>query len=72
VDDTFKIAEMLVKDKEDLVHKGTGWMLRFAGSGKHKQQLLNFLDKHAAKMPRVALRYAIEKLDKKQREHYLS
>ncbi len=71
VTDTFKISELLLKDKEDLVHKGVGWMLRFAGSGKHKQQLLNFLDKHAAVMSRVALRYSIEKLDKKQREHYL-
>lgn len=70
VDDAFKISELLLKDKEDLVHKGTGWALRYAGD-KDRQRLLSFLDKHAAKMPRVALRYAIEKLDKKQREHYL-
>lgn len=71
LDDTFKISEMLLKDKEDLVHKGTGWMLRFAGD-KDRARLLSFLDEHAATMPRVALRNAIEKLDKKQREHYLS
>lgn len=71
LDDTFKIAEMLLKDKEDLVHKATGWMLRFAGD-KDRARLLSFLDKHAATMPRTALRYSIEKLDKKQREHYLS
>jgi len=71
LDDTFKIAEMLLKDKEDLVHKATGWMLRFAGD-KDRARLLSFLDKHAPTMPRVALRYAIEKFDKKQREHYLS
>ena len=70
VSDTFKIAEMLVNDKEDLVHKGTGWMLRFAGD-KDKKQLLGFLDKYAATMPRTLLRYSIEKLDKKQKEHYL-
>ena len=70
LDDTFKISEMLLQDQEDLVHKATGWMLRFAGD-KDKPRLLNFLDTHAATMPRVALRYAIEKLDKKQREHYL-
>lgn len=71
LDDTFKISEMLLKEKEDLVHKGTGWMLRFAGD-KDRARLLSFLDKHGATMPRVMLRYAIEKLDKKQREHYLS
>lgn len=71
LDDTFKIAETLLKDKEDLVHKATGWMLRFAGD-KDRMRLLRFLDKHAATMPRVMLRYAIEKLDKKQRDHYLS
>jgi 3-methyladenine DNA glycosylase AlkD len=68
--DTFRIAEMLVKDKEDLVHKATGWMLRFAGD-KDRKRLLLFLDKHAATMPRTLLRYSIEKLDKKQKEHYM-
>ena len=70
VDDTFAIAEILVNDKEDLVNKGTGWMLRAAGDVDRKRLVL-FLDKHAAAMPRVLLRYAIEKFDKKQREHYL-
>jgi 3-methyladenine DNA glycosylase AlkD len=70
LDDTFKISEMLLQDNEDLVHKATGWMLRFAGD-KDSARLFAFLDKHAATMPRVALRYAIEKLDKKQRDHYL-
>jgi 3-methyladenine DNA glycosylase AlkD len=70
VADTFKIAEMLVNDKEDLVHKATGWMLRFAGE-KDRQKLLGFLDRHAATMPRTLLRYSIERLDKKQRDHYM-
>ena len=70
VTDTFKIAEMLVNDKEDLVHKATGWMLRFAGE-KDRQKLLGFLDRHAATMPRTLLRYSIERLDKKQRDHYM-
>jgi 3-methyladenine DNA glycosylase AlkD len=70
VDDTFAIAEILVNDDEDLVHKATGWMLRSAGD-KDRKRLLEFLDKHAATMPRVLLRYSIEKLDKNQREHYM-
>jgi len=71
VDDTFKIAELLLKDDEDLIHKAMGWMLRSAG-GSDRKKLLAFLDKHAATMPRTALRYSIEKLEKKQRDHYLS
>jgi 3-methyladenine DNA glycosylase AlkD len=66
--DTFKIAEMLLNDSEDLIHKAVGGWLRAAGGTK----LIDFLDQHAATMPRVALRYAIEHLDKDQREHYMS
>jgi 3-methyladenine DNA glycosylase AlkD len=71
IDDTFKIAEILVNDKEDLIHKSTGWMLRFAGD-KNRKRLLDFLDAHAATMPRTLLRYSIEKFDRKQRDHYLN
>lgn len=71
LDDTFKIAELLVKDKEDLVHKATGWMLRFAGAREPKR-LVAFLDKYAATMPRILLRYSIEHFNPKQREHYMS
>src|SRR5688572_4167775 len=71
IEDTFSIAEILVKDKEDLIHKATGWMLRFAGT-KDRQKLLSFLDKHAATMPRTLLRYSTEHFDKKQRDHYLN
>jgi len=70
-DDTFKIAEMLLNDKEDLIHKAAGGWLREAGK-QDAQRLLRFLDEHAATMPRTFLRYAIEHIDKKQREHYLS
>lgn len=69
--DTFKIAEILVNDKEDLVHKATGWMLRFAGT-KDREKLVSFLDKHAATMPRTLLRYSIEHFSKKEREYYMS
>jgi 3-methyladenine DNA glycosylase AlkD len=70
IDDTFKIAELLLKDDQDLIHKATGWMLRAAG-GTDRQRLLGFLDKYAVTMPRTMLRYAVEHLDKKQKEHYL-
>ena len=70
VDDTFKIAEILLQDDQDLIHKGTGWMLRAAGDADRKK-LLAFLDAHAATMPRTLLRYSLEHLDKKQREHYM-
>jgi hypothetical protein len=70
VEDTFKIAEILVHDPEDLVHKGTGWMLRAAGES-NRQLLLDFLDQYAATMPRTLLRYSIEKLDKEQRTYYM-
>ena len=71
VDDTFKIAEILLNDGQDLIHKATGGWLRAAGA-KDPKRLLSFLDTYAATMPRTALRYAIEHLDKKQRERYLS
>jgi 3-methyladenine DNA glycosylase AlkD len=71
VSDAFKIAEILLKDDQDLIHKATGCALREGGK-KDRPQLLSFLDKHAATMPRIALRYAIEHFDKKQRDHYLS
>ncbi len=71
VEDAFKLAETLLHDKEDLIHKANGWALRFAGD-KDRGQLLRFLDKHAASMPRVTLRYATEHFDKKQRDYYLN
>lgn len=70
VEDAFKLAELMLYDKEELIHKANGWALRFAGD-KDRKQLLKFLDKHAADMPRVTLRYATEHFDKKQRDHYL-
>lgn len=70
LDDAFKLAEIILYDKEDLVNKANGWALRFAGD-KDRKRLMQFLDKYAATMLRVTLRYAIEKFDKKQREYYL-
>ena len=70
IEDSYKIAALLLKDEQELIHKATGWMLRAAGE-VDRRKLLAFLDKHASTMPRIALRAAIEHLDKKQRAHYL-
>jgi 3-methyladenine DNA glycosylase AlkD len=71
VDDAFQLVELLLNDKEDLIHKANGWALRFAGD-KDREQLVGFLHKHAASMPRVTLRYSTEHFDKKQRDKYLN
>jgi 3-methyladenine DNA glycosylase AlkD len=70
LDDTFRIAKRLVDDEDDLVQKAVGWMLREAGM-RDPSRLTAFIDAHAATMPRVMLRYAIEKLDPARRKRYL-
>ena len=71
VDDTFGVAELLVNDKHELVQKAVGSWLREAGK-KDQKQLVRFLDKHAASMPRTMLRYSVEKLPPAQRTKFLS
>jgi 3-methyladenine DNA glycosylase AlkD len=68
---TIRIAEMLVHDSHDLIHKAVGWMLREVGK-RNINMLIEFLDQHGKYMPRTMLRYAIEKFSPQQRQEYLS
>lgn len=70
-DPAFAIAELLVDDDHDLIHKAVGWMLREAGK-VDPDRLDEFLLTHAATMPRTALRYAIERMDPDVRERWRS
>lgn len=69
--EAFAIAELLLHDDHDLIHKAIGWMLREVGKRIGKDTLREFLDKHAGTMPRTALRYAIEHMEKEERVKYL-
>lgn len=71
IDDTFKIAEILINDSEHYVQTAVGSWIREAGK-RNKAKLKAFLDQFAANMPRVTLRFAIEKLNHEERRHYLS
>ena len=67
---TILIAEKLLTDKEDLIHKAVGWMLRETGN-RNLTVLRAFLTAHASYMPRTTLRYAIEKLSAEERAEWL-
>lgn len=68
---TFWVAEKLLADKHDLIHKAVGWLLREAGK-RSQEEMLEFLRKHYARLPRTTLRYAIERLDVLDRKRWLS
>ena len=70
IEDTFKIAELRVQDKDEYVQKAVGSWIREAGK-RDESKLKSFLDKYAASMPRVCLRYALEKFDRETKDYYM-
>jgi 3-methyladenine DNA glycosylase AlkD len=71
IEETFRIAEMLLADKHDLIHKAVGWALRETGKVS-RSQLLSFLRVHYDALPRTALRYAIERFSPEERKRFLA
>lgn len=69
--ETLTISRQLLTDREDLIHKATGWMLREVGK-KNQAVLEGFLDQHGPVMPRTMLRYAIERFTPARRQAYLA
>lgn len=69
--DTIKLSKILLNDKEDLIHKATGWMLREVGK-REKDILIEFLEKNSQKMARTMLRYSIEKLSKEEKKYFMT
>jgi 3-methyladenine DNA glycosylase AlkD len=71
MDDAFRVADMLLDDQHDLIHKAIGWVLREAG-GKDRSALVSFLNQHYRRLPRTALRYAIEHFSAEERKRMLA
>ena len=69
---TFTIADILLHDKHDLIHKAVGWMLREVGKRCGDDVLEDYLKSRYKKMPRTMLRYAIERFEEGKRKRYLS
>lgn len=70
LDPTYELAQTLLKDEHDLMHKAVGWMLREMGK-RDVGLLRSFLSNHCAEMPRTTLRYAIEKMSESERKKWL-
>lgn len=69
--EVFEIANLLLQDQDDLVQKGYGWLLK-AASDKFPDEVLEFAEENKTKMPRIALRYAIERYPKEVRRKILN
>ncbi len=69
--DTFAIAEILLTDTHDLIHKAVGWMLREVGKSCGQEVEEEFLHQYYKKMPRTMLRYSIERFSPERRQQYL-
>ena len=70
--EAMSVAELLLGDGQDLMHKAVGWMLRDVGKHASEEALEEFLPRHHKTMPRTALRYAIERFHSRKRLAYLS
>ncbi|NTU96577.1 MAG: DNA alkylation repair protein, partial [Chlorobiaceae bacterium] len=68
--ETFALSELLLDDREDLIHKAAGWMLREVGK-RDMEAAEGFLAEHYRRMPRTMLRYAIERFPEELRQRYL-
>lgn len=69
-DETLSLADRLLEDRHDLIHKAVGWMLREIGN-RDQKILEEFLLPRYSRMPRTMLRYAIERLPEERRQQYL-
>ncbi len=70
--DTLEICKILLNDNEDLIQKSAGWMLREIGKRIDKNILIKFLNENYKNMPRVMLRYAIERLSLEEKNDYIN
>ena len=71
VAETLRVAQLLLKDEDDLIHKAVGWMLREVGKRVSEEKEESFLKRHYRQMPRTMLRYAIERFAEPKQKRYL-